>query len=346
MFYIYSMILVTGSTGLVGTHLLLELVKKHDKIRATHRASSNLRAVYDTFALYVDDPGTYYDKIEWIEADVADFDTLIQALDGVDYVYHTAAFVSFDPRERQTMIRINVGGTANLVNACLERKVKKLCYVSSTAALGNAPSGEQITEDMIWSYSKNRSSYSVSKYQSEMEIWRGMAEGLQAVIVNPSIIIGPGDWKRSSSYLFSAVWKGMKFYTEGVTGYVDIRDVVYAMITLMDGDFISERFTLSAENLSYRQVFEMIAFALDKHPPRFHATPLLISLGWRLSWLISKLNGEKRNITRDTVKSSKRKALFSNEKIRQATGIDFIPIKQSVRDTANHFLNHARAGKV
>lgn len=340
------MILVTGSTGLVGTHLLLELVKKHDKIRATHRASSNLRAVYDTFALYVDDPGIYYDKIEWIEADVADFDTLIQALDGVDYVYHTAAFVSFDPRERQTMIRINVGGTANLVNACLERKVKKLCYVSSTAALGNAPSGEQITEDMIWSYSKNRSSYSVSKYQSEMEIWRGMAEGLQAVIVNPSIIIGPGDWKRSSSYLFSAVWKGMKFYTEGVSGYVDIRDVVYAMITLMDGDFISERFTLSAENLSYRQVFEMIAFALDKHPPRFHATPLLISLGWRLSWLISKLNGEKRNITRDTVKSSKRKALFSNEKIRQATGIDFIPIKQSVRDTANHFLNHARAGKV
>lgn len=346
MFYIYSMILVTGSTGLVGTHLLLELAKKHDKIRATHRASSNLQTVYDTFSLYVDDPGTYYDKIEWIEADVTDFDTLIQALDGVDYVYHTAAYVSFDPREHQTLIQINVGGTANLVNACLERKVKKLCYVSSTAALGFAPSGELITEDMIWSHSKNSSSYSVSKYQSEMEIWRGMAEGLQAVIVNPSIIIGPGDWKRSSSYLFSAVWKGMKFYTEGVTGYVDIRDVVYAMITLMDGDFTSERYTLSAENLSYRQVFEMIASALDKPAPRIHATPLLISLAWRFSWLISKLNGKKRSITRDTVKSSKRKALFSNEKIRQAIGIDFIPLKQSVQDTANHFLNHDRAGNV
>jgi nucleoside-diphosphate-sugar epimerase len=175
------MILVTGSTGLVGTHLLLELLKKHDKIRAVHRASSNLQAVYDTFSLYVDNPGTYYDKIEWTEADLADFDTLIQALDGVDYVYHTAAFISFDPRERHTMIQSNVDGTANLVNACLERKVKKLCYVSSTATLGNAPAGEQITEDMIWSYSKNRSAYSVSKYQSEMEIWRGMAEGLQAV---------------------------------------------------------------------------------------------------------------------------------------------------------------------
>lgn len=340
------MILVTGGTGLVGTHLLLELAKTHDKIRAIHRATSNLRAVYDTFAMYVDDPGIYYDKIEWIEADVTDFDTLIQALAGVDYVYHTAAFVSFDPRERFTMNQINVGGTANLVNACLEKNVKKLCYVSSTAALGNAPAGELITEDMIWTYSRHLSSYSVSKYQSEMEVWRGMAEGLQAVIVNPSIIIGPGDWNKSSPYLFTTVWKGMKFYTEGITGYVDIRDVVHAMVTLMEGDFSSERYTLSSENLSYRQVLELIASALDKKPPRIHATPLIISIAWRMSWLISKFNGEKRDITRDTVKSSKRKVLFSNEKIRQAIGIDFIPLKVSVRDTATHFLNNARGGKV
>jgi nucleoside-diphosphate-sugar epimerase len=340
------MILVTGSTGLVGTHLLLELLKKHDKIRATHRASSNLQAVYDTFAMYVDDPDRYYDNIEWTEADVTDFDALIQALDGVDYVYHTAAFISFDPRERHNTIRSNVAGTANLVNACLEKKVKKLCYVSSTSALGNAPAGEHITEDLIWSYSQSRSAYSVSKYQSEMEIWRGMAEGLQAVIVNPSIIIGPGDWNRSSCYLFSAVWKGMKFYTEGVTGYVDIHDVVHAMITLMKGDFTSERYTVSAENLSYRQVLEMISTALNKPPPGIHATPLLISMAWRFDWLISKLNGKQRRITRDTVRSSKRKALFSNEKIIQAIGIDFISVKQSVQNTANHFLNHVGATKV
>ncbi len=346
MFYIYSMILVTGGTGLVGTHLLLELAKKHNKIRATHRASSNLNAVLDTFALYVDDPLPYYNKIEWVEADITDIETLLQAVEGVDYVYHTAAFVSFDPGNRQAMIACNVEGTANLVNACLERKIKKLCYVSSTAALGNAPSGRQITEDMIWSHSKNRSAYSVSKYQSEMEIWRGMAEGLKAVIVNPSIIIGPGDWKRSSSYLFSAVWKGMKFYTEGVTGYVDIRDVVHAMVTLMEGNYISERFILSAENLSYRQVLEMIATALDKPLPSIHASPFLISLAWRINWLTSKFSGKQRSITRDTVKSSKRKAVFSNEKIRQAIGIDFIPVKQSVHDTAHHFLNHSRAGKI
>lgn len=179
-----------------------------------------------------------------------------------------------------------------------------------------------------------------------MEVWRGMAEGLQAVIVNPSIIIGPGDWNRSSSYLFSAVSKGMKFYTEGITGYVDIRDVVLAMITLMDGDFSSERYIVSAENLSYRQILELIATALNKPPPRLHATPFLISVAWRLNWLISKFNGVKRSITRDTVKSSKRKALFSNQKICQAIMIDFIPVKQSVRDTANHFLSQSRSGKI
>ena len=338
------MILVTGSTGLVGTHLLLELVKKHERIQATHRASSNLKRVLDTFALYVDDPLSLYKRIDWIEADVTDVESLLHAMDGVDYVYHTAAYVSFDPKDRNAMILNNVNGTANLVNACLEKKIKKLCFVSSTAALGNAPPGEQITEDMIWAHSKHRSIYSISKYQSEMEIWRGMAEGLNAVIINPSIIIGPGDWKRSSSYLFSLVWKGMKFYTEGITGYVDIRNVVHAMITLMEGNFSAERFTVSAENLSYREVLEMIARALDKKPPTIHAIPFIISLAWRMNWLTSKLNGKPRSITREAVKSSRRKALFSNEKIRKAIELDFVPIKQSIQDTAGHFLNQVKKG--
>jgi nucleoside-diphosphate-sugar epimerase len=339
------MILITGGTGLVGTHLLLELTKSYNKIRAIHRTTSNLRSVLETFALYVDDPTSYYDKIEWVEADVTDFESLLDALADVDQVYHTAAFVSFDPRDRQSMIRSNVEGTANLVNACLEKNVGKMCYVSSTAALGNAPAGEMITEDMTWSYSKSSSAYSISKYHAEMEIWRGMAEGLKAVIVNPSIIIGPGDWKRSSSYLFSAVWKGMKFYTEGVTGYVDVRDVTHAMISLMEGEFFGERFTVSAENLSYRKILEMIAMSLDRPLPSIHATPFLVSIAWRLSWLASKFNGGHRSITRETVRSSKRIALFSNEKIREAIGIQFIPIMQSVQDTARHFLTHFGARK-
>jgi nucleoside-diphosphate-sugar epimerase len=337
------MILVTGGTGLVGAHLLLDLTRKHHRIRAIHRATSDLQSVFNTFALYVDDPATYYDKIEWKEADLTDFESLLEVLIGVDQVYHTGAFVSFDPRDRHLMIHTNVEGTANLVNACLESQVEKLCYVSSTAALGDAPAKEEITEDMIWSNSKNRSAYSISKYRAEMEVWRGMAEGLPAVIVNPSIIIGPGDWKKSSSYLFSAVWRGMKFYTHGVTGYVDVRDVIRAMITLMEGEFLGERYTVSAENLSYRKVLGMIAESLGKTPPRIHATPFLISIAWRLSWLASKFSGKKRSITRETVRSSKRIALFSNEKVKQAIGMHFTPISRSVADTSRHFLQHIGA---
>ena len=175
-----------------------------------------------------------------------------------------------------------------------------------------------------------------------MEVWRGMAEGLKVVIVNPSVIIGPGDWKRSSTYLFTAVWNGMKFYTKGITGYVDIRDVIYAMVNLMEGDFLSERYTVSSENLSYQQLLEMIAAALHKRPPRIHASPFLISIAWRLIWLISIFHDKPRTITRDTVKSSKRKAVFSNEKIRKALDMEFIPVNRSIQETAVHFLNQVK----
>ncbi|MFC2115555.1 NAD-dependent epimerase/dehydratase family protein [Bacteroidota bacterium] len=332
------MILVTGGTGLVGSHLLLELTKKHDRVRAIHRPLSRLQNVSDLFALCLENPESQFRKIEWVHADVRDIDSLIKAMEGVEYVYHTAAFVSFNPGDRYGMIQNNVGGTANVVNACLEKKIRKLCYVSSTAALGSALPGKEITEDIIWTNSKSRSAYSLSKFNSEMEVWRGMAEGLEAVVVNPSIIVGPGDWKRSSSYLFSLVWKGIRFYTEGITGYVDVRDVIRSMVDLMNSKLKGERYTISSENLSYRQVLEMIAEALDKKSPRIRASSFLISLAWRMDWLSHAFRGTPRNITRDAVKSSKRKAIFSNRKIKEAIGIEFMPIDQSIKETARIFL--------
>jgi nucleoside-diphosphate-sugar epimerase len=332
------MILVTGGTGLVGSHLILELLRKHGQVRAIYRPSSNRQHVLDIFTHYLEDPQAYYNKIEWVPGDITDATSLAEALTGIGDVYHAAADVSFRPSARFSLIRNNAGGTANLVNACLEKGIRKLCFVSSTAALGNAPPGEMINEKMLWTHSKNRSLYSISKFNSEMEVWRGIAEGLNAVIVNPSIIIGPGDWKRSSSYLFSAVWKGLKFYTEGITGYVDVRDVISAMIFLMESEHQGERYTVSAENLSYRQVLEKIAENLGKKPPRYHAGPLLISAAWRLDWLRSTVSGRPRNITREAVRASRRKALFTNQKIRETTGMDFIPIDQSIRETAGIFL--------
>jgi dihydroflavonol-4-reductase len=323
---------------LVGTHLLLELTRSHDRIRAIYRPMSDTRHVLDVFGLYLKDPGIQYRKIEWFAADITDIDSLFEALEGVECVYHAAANVSFRPGDSRELMYNNVSGTANLVNTCLEKPVRKLCFVSSTAALGSAPPGEEITENLPWSHSRTRSLYSISKFSSEMEIWRGMAEGLNAVIVNPSVIIGPGNWDRSSCYLFSAVWAGMKFYTEGITGFVDVRDVVKAMTRLMEGDYQNERFTVSSENLSYRQVLEMIALELGKKPPRFHATPFLTSLTWRGDWLLSALSGKRRFITRDAARSGRTRSLFSNRKIKETLGMEFIPIARSIRETAGMFL--------
>jgi dihydroflavonol-4-reductase len=332
------MILVTGGTGLVGTHLLLELTRSHDRIRAIYRPMSDTRHVLDVFGMYLGDPGIQYRKIEWVPADITDVDSLLEALEGVEYVYHAAANVSFRPEESGDLMYNNVDGTANIVNACLEKPVKKLCFVSSTAALGFAPPGEEITEDLPWARSRTRSMYSISKFNSEMEVWRGMAEGLNTVIVNPSVIIGPGNWQRSSSYLFSAVWAGMKFYTEGITGFVDVRDVVMAMIRLMEGDYQGERFTVSSENLSYRQVLEMIARELGKKPPWIHATPFLTSVAWRGDWLLSALSGKQRFITRDAARSGRNRLFFSNRKIKETLGMEFIPVARSIRETAGMFL--------
>ena len=338
---LFSMILVTGGTGLVGSHLLLQLVQDHDKIRAIRRSTSNIEHVRHIFSLYKEDAEKLFEKIEWIEADMEDIESLQNAFAGIRFVYHCAATVSFDPWERYEMIRNNVEGTANLVNVSLENKIEKLCYVSSTASLGSAPEGDFITENMIWNSSKSRSSYSISKFKSEMEVWRGIAEGLKAVIVNPSIIIGPGDWERSSSRLFMVVWKGMKYYTDGVTGYVDIRDVVTAMIRLMEADVAGERFTVSSENLSYMQVLKMIAERLGKKPPTLRASPFLISIAWKLDWLNQLITGKKRTITREAVLASCQKSYFSNKKIKKATGLEFKAILDSIEDTSRFFLKYA-----
>jgi dihydroflavonol-4-reductase len=332
------MILVTGGTGLLGTHLLMDLTRNHERVRAIYRPSSDTGSVKNIFSLFRGDSDLQFGKIEWVPADITDYESLFEALDGVEKVYHAAAKVSIGPGDHTDLMRNNVGGTANLVNACLEKQVHKLCFVSSTAALGSANTGEEITEDMPWTRSKSRSTYSISKFNSEMEVWRGIAEGLNAVIVNPSTIIGAGTWKQSSAYLFTAVWKGLRFYPGGGTGFVDVRDVVRAMTGLMEGSFQGERFTVSSENLPYRQVLGMIARELGKKPPRFHASAFMTELAWRGDWLLSSLTGKKRIITRDMSRSGKHSALFSNRKISDALGMEFIPIEQSIRGTAEIFL--------
>jgi nucleoside-diphosphate-sugar epimerase len=328
------MILVTGATGLVGSHLIFDLVKKEEKVRALKRKNSDLIFVK---TLFLSHP-KLFEKIEWRDGDVTDIFSLQEALKGITKVYHCAAMVSFIPSEVVEMMKININGTANLVNLCLENKIEKLCYVSSVAAINRINEDETIDENSQWKISKQNSNYSISKYGAEREVWRGIAEGLNAVIVNPTIIFGPGNWKTGSTAMFPKIWKGLKFYTDGTTGFVDVRDVSKAMILLMESEIHSERFIINAENLSFKKIFDWAAEGLGKSKPNIYAYGWIRSIAWRGEALKSFLFNTKPFITKETALAAHKKVYFSNEKIKKAIGMEFIPVKKTIEETCKVFL--------
>jgi nucleoside-diphosphate-sugar epimerase len=332
---------VTGGTGLIGSHLLHRLVSSGQKVKALKRETSNLQQVQKVFSYYSENAEELFRRIDWVDGDILDYYGLEKLLQGVDEVFHCAAIVSFSPKERSRMIRNNVDGTANLVNAALENGVKKFCHVSSVAALGKAENGYLVDEDTNWVPSKKISGYSESKFFSETEIWRGIEEGLDAVIVNPSIVLGPGNWNSGSSQIFKTVWDGMKFYTRGITGYVDVNDVVDAIVQLMDEEnfqeFKNQRFLLNAGNLSYQEVFSQIADALGKPRPKYHASPFLLAFVWRAAALYGKLTGKPSAITRETATSSASVRKFDGSKITRELDFKYRPVAESIQQTA-YFL--------
>jgi dihydroflavonol-4-reductase len=332
------MIFVTGGTGLVGAHLLYELTLAGKSVKALKRETSDLQQVLKTFSYYSDKPNELFKQIEWINGDILDYFGLEKILEGVTEIYHCAAIVSFDPKERKRMIANNVEGTANLVNAALEKGVRKICHVSSVAALGRLDEQQLITEETNWVPSKKISGYSESKFFSEVEIWRGIEEGLNAVIVNPSIILGPANWETGSAKMFKTVWDGMKFFTRGVTGFVDVRDVVKAMILLMDEQYFekikNQRFLISSENLSYETVFCQIADALAKPRPKYNASGGLMEMVWRVLWIISLLTRKSPLITRETAANSNVKRKFDGSKIKNYFDFEYLPVSESIKQTS------------
>jgi dihydroflavonol-4-reductase len=332
------MIFVTGGTGLVGAHLLYELTLAGKSVKALKRETSDLQHVLKTFSYYSDKPNELFKQIEWINGDILDYFGLEKIMEGVTEIYHCAAIVSFDPKERKRMIANNVEGTANLVNAALEKGARKICHVSSVAALGRLDEQQLITEETNWVPSKKISGYSESKFFSEVEIWRGIEEGLNAVIVNPSIILGPANWETGSAKMFKTVWDGMKFFTRGVTGFVDVRDVVKAMILLMDEQYFekikNQRFLISSENLSYETVFCQIADALAKPRPKYNATGGLMEMVWRVLWIISLLTRKSPLITRETAANSNVKRKFDGSKIKNYFDFEYLPVSESIKQTS------------
>jgi len=332
------MILVTGGTGLVGSHLLFDLVQQGKKVRAIMRKGSDLKAVERTFAYYSPQAAELFSKIEWVVGDVLDIHSLMEAMDSVTHVYHCAAMISFVPSDEQLMLRINVEGTANVVNSCIEKKIAKLCHVSSIAALGKLEHGIVIDEESYWKSAPGNSNYSISKYGAEREVWRGMEEGLNAVIVNPSIIIGPGTGQRGSQRIFHTIYNGLSFYAMGENGWVDVRDVTRSMVRLMDSEIKSERFIISAENASFKKVFELTAGNFGKKKPSFKAGRWISAFAWRADRLRCILLGRTPVLTKETANSAVEISQYSNQKIKKALQFEFIDLEKSLKENCLLFL--------
>lgn len=315
------MILVTGATGFLGSEVARQLAQQGNHIRCTKRGTSKIPALLIPLQ----------DNIEWVEADLLDIFAMENALDGVTQVYNCAAFVSLKQADKEPMIYTNVTGTGNLVNLCLQNNVR-LVHVSSVAAVGDAKPGELISEKHHLDQAAETDGYAISKLESEMEVWRGIAEGLDAVIVNPSIIIGTNAGTEGSGALFETVRKGLKFYTSGSMGFVDVEDVAKCMIALMNSDITGERFIISAENQDYKSLTAEIAQGFGIKPPATLAKPWMMSLAWRGAALAALITRGSPAIDKVSAKAASLTRNFDNKKIKEYIGLDFKPIRLSISE--------------
>jgi dihydroflavonol-4-reductase len=313
------MIFITGGSGLIGSFLIGHLLQKGVSIKALYRQTIP--------AHLADSP-----LIEWIQGDLADSLLLRQIIGQVKEVYHCAGLVSYAPQDADLLKEVNVDGTTNLVDACLENTQVKLCHVSSVAAVGSDKEKAVLTEKAKWDPAANHSLYGSSKYLGELEVWRGIAEGLQAVIVNPSVVLAPGrDWGRSSTQLFKYVADEKPFYTRGQANFVDVRDVVSSMTALMDTPAaFGERYILNGGALPYQRFFELAAACLGKKAPALLVPQALTAVLWRVEHLRAWFTGKRPLITRDTANIAKKSHVYSSEKVKQFVPDVFRPVEETI----------------
>jgi nucleoside-diphosphate-sugar epimerase len=332
------MILVTGGTGLVGSHLLYHLALENDMIKAIYRKNSNINAVKKVFSYYSKNFEELFSKIVWVEADITDVFQLEIAFENITEVYHAAALVSFNTSDYKAMRKINIEGTYNIVNFCIEYQVKKLCYVSSIATLEKVGEATVITEENEWSSEKNNYGYAITKYGAEMEVWRASQEGVNVVIVNPGVILGAGFWHQGSGAIFSKIYKGFKFYSEGVTGFVSVTDVVKIMMQLMQSEIKNERYILVAENISFKEVFFTIASNFNKKVPSIKVTKLMSELTWRIAWLKTVFTKKPPLLSKQSAKSIHNKHYYTSAKIKTDLNYQFEPITTTIKHVCSLFL--------
>ena len=319
--------LITGANGLLGTYLIRELLGKGEEIIGLYRSKLPTTLSRDEL-----------NKVQWVQGDILDVVLLVDLMEQCDRVYHCAGLVSFNPSRANDLMKINVEGTANVVNAALATNIKKLIHVSSVAAIGRKRNNAVVTENTKWEDAANPSVYGLSKYKGELEVWRGHTEGLDVAVVNPVIILGCGDWEHGSCATFKSAYNEFPWYTEGVSGFVDAGDVARAMVMLMDSEVSGQRFIVSAEDRTYRSVFTEMAEAFGKKPPHRKVTPLLASVVWRLERLKSLITGADPLLTKETAETAQQKVGFDHSKLLQyLPDFRFTPISESINKACEQY---------
>jgi dihydroflavonol-4-reductase len=328
------MILVTGGTGFLGAYIIKELVENGYSVRAIRRSSA--------LPFYISKD--IFNKVEWAEGDVLDIVSLENAMTGADSVIHSAGVVSFVKSERKRMYKVNVEGTANIVNIALEKNIRRLVHISSVAALGRSMTGGHVNEEKKWEETKANTNYAKSKYKAELEVWRGISEGLNAVIVNPSTILGFGDWNTSSCALFKKVYNEFGWYIPGINGFVSVEDVSKAVVLMMESNISGERFIINGENWNFKKLQDTIADHLGKKHPTHEVTPFLMTLASGMEKMKTFFTNKKPLLTKESTRVAFSKTYFENDKILKALpGFSFTPLEQAIKMACEKYLGMVNA---
>jgi dihydroflavonol-4-reductase len=327
-------ILVTGGTGFLGSYIIKALIEKGYAVRAIRRRNSKL-------PFYI--PKEIFDKVEWTDGDILDVISLEEAMHGIDTVIHSAAIVSFHKKDRELMYQVNVEGTANLVNMALEQNVKRLIHISSVAALGRTTTGGSVNEEKKWEESKVNTHYAKSKYKGELEVWRGISEGLNGVILNPGTILGYGDWNLSSCAIFKNMFEEFKWYAPGLNGFVDVQDVARAVTAILESNINEERFIVNGDTWTFKKLMNTIADNFGKKRPSIESTPFLLNLAWRMEKLKSFFSGKNPLLTKETARIAISKTYFENKKLLNALpGFSFTPLEQTIQQATQKYLEQVK----
>ncbi|NRB61636.1 MAG: NAD-dependent epimerase/dehydratase family protein [Saprospiraceae bacterium] len=326
-------ILVTGASGLVGSHLIrLLLARGYQHIRAIKRPSSDMSMVQSVA-----------NAVEWVEGDILDPIFLEDIMHGVSVVFHCAAKISFEARDAKSMYRTNVEGTTNMINASLHAQVNHFIFFSSVAALGRSRNNQTLTEKSIWEKSPYNTRYGISKFQAEQEVWRGQAEGLTISILNPSIILGGSQWTQGPARFFPMIAGGWRFFPIGNSGFVDVRDVANASITIMEESHTGKRYILNAGHFTYQEFFQLIAQNLKVKAPNFTVKPWMNGIAWRIAAFASRILGKRILLTKETARQSARTFYYDNTRSIRDLGITYRPLERTISETANLYKQSQQA---